>query len=79
VKSADVNRCLQSAAANMAGFYQGSESPVIKELGFMPVPVHSTEKGLEKIASSFCIILFNFPKGIFSIDLNRLCILFLIC
>jgi hypothetical protein len=29
----------------MGGLYAESKSPVVKELGFMPVPVHSLEKG----------------------------------
>jgi hypothetical protein len=44
VHSTDVNRVLQSAVANMAGFYAASHSKVIRALGFMPVPVHTVEK-----------------------------------
>jgi hypothetical protein len=35
---------LQSASASMGGFYADSQSEVVKDLGFMPVPVHSVEK-----------------------------------
>jgi hypothetical protein len=28
----------------MGGFYADSQSEVVRELGFMPVPVHSVEK-----------------------------------
>jgi hypothetical protein len=43
-RSTDVNRVLQSAVVNMAGFYAASKSPVVRMLGFMPVPIHSMAK-----------------------------------